>query len=131
VELVILASIAVSLHISASKINQIQILNITASPAIAARSVFVRLADSNVDLLLYYRVTIPNAEQSAAAYASVLATAVSTGKFTAYMQAAVAKSSNSTALLLATSSSVSLGKSFGYYLNFCATCIVTIFIFAS
>ena len=107
VQLVIVSSIAASLNVST---KQIQILNITASPTTTVtRIVIVHLMGSTVNLVLSYRVTIPNAVQPAAAYASVLATAVTSGKFTKYMQEAAAKSPNSTALLSATSSTVAVG----------------------
>ena len=109
-QLVIVSSIAASLNVST---KQIQILNITASPTTTVtRTVIVHLMGSTVNLVLSYRVTIPNAVQPAAAYASVLATAVTSGKFTKYMQEAAAKSPNSTALLSATSSTVAVGNEF-------------------
>ena len=96
----------------ASSTNLIQILNMTAIPVTGGRNLIVHVTGSNVNLMLYYQVTIPNAVQSAAAYAAVLATAVSSGKFTTYMQQEAAKSPDAAALLSATSATVSLGTEY-------------------
>ena len=64
----------------------------------------------NVNFMYVFNVTIPNAPLSVETYESMLASCVSSGRYTAYIQSAAAHTPNSTALLHASSSSVTIGN---------------------
>jgi hypothetical protein len=63
----------------------------------------------NVNFMYIFNVTIPNAPLAVEAYESMLSSCVSSGRYTAYIQSAAANTPNSTALLHASSSSVTFG----------------------
>ena len=64
----------------------------------------------NVNFMYVFNVTIPNAPLPVETYESMLASCVSSGRYTAYIQSAAAHTPNSTALLHASSSSVTIGN---------------------
>ena len=64
----------------------------------------------NVNFMYIFNVTIPNAPLSVEAYESMLSSCVSSGRYTAYIQSAAANTPNSTALLHASSYSVTIGN---------------------
>ena len=64
---------------------------------------------SYVNIMLFYNVSIPYATLSVKTYQTMLANAVTSGRFTAYMQSAAAITPNASALLHAYSSSVTYG----------------------
>jgi len=105
---IIMYDIAYCLNISTEQLGfyelyqQINILNATVTPI--PKSV-------NVNLVLFYNVSIPHAPKSVKEYQAMLTNAVSSGKFTTYMQSNAAMRPNATALLRATSSSVTYGTS--------------------
>lgn len=69
-----------------------------------------------VNLELFYNVSILQPTKSVTTYQTMLANAVSSGKFTAYLQTTAAITPNATALLHAASSSVAYGKLIDYVL---------------
>ena len=63
----------------------------------------------NVNFMYIFNVTIPSAPLTVEAYESMVSSCVSSGRYTAYIQSAAANMPNSTALLHASSSSVTFG----------------------
>ena len=70
--------------------------------------------DPNFNLLLTFNVSIPRAPLSVATYKSMLTKCVASGKYNTYIQSAAARTPNATALLHASSSSVTIGNRVSY-----------------
>ena len=63
----------------------------------------------NVNFLYVFNVSIPDAPLSVATYETMLSECVTSGRYTSYIRSAAAVTPNATALLQASSSSVTIG----------------------
>ena len=64
----------------------------------------------NVNFLYVFNVSIPDAPVSVATYETMLSDCVTSGRYTSYIQSAAAVTPNASALLQASSSSVTFGN---------------------
>ena len=68
------------------------------------------MPNGNINYALIFNVSIPDAPVSVATYETMLSDCVTSGRYTAFMQSAAAVTPNASALLQASSSSVTFGN---------------------